>query len=194
MLGVTCQGLGSSRRDLSGGCAWKEKQEQRGRLPVEERGRFSDTKIRKLNTNLQFFHALIPKRFYFLFLVKRDKNKGSVGGEGDGAGAGAEIPQGGRDPPQGHLGLLSPCPRLRWPLWPRFPDPQCPNVLGCSPVPDADVSWSLCSRPVPRCPQSLCVMEWLMKQGQGHAAWAAGAVPSWKQVALVCSCWDLGSC
>lgn len=76
--------------------------------------------------------------------------------------------------PQGHLDLLSPGPR------PRFPEPQCPQ----SPV-----------FPCPRVPVS--PVAWLMSRGQGHGdrdtGWGAGAVPSWREVALLCSAGILGA-
>lgn len=72
--------------------------------------------------NLQFFRALIPNLFSSLFLVKRDKNRDSVGGEGDGANAGAEIPQGSRDPP--HV------PRVTWACCPHVPGSGGP----CGPI------------------------------------------------------------
>lgn len=125
-----------SHRDLSWGRAWKEKLQQRGRFPVEEGGS-RDTKIGELNTNLLLFHVWIAKPFFFPFYLKKDKSRDLVGEEG-GAPVLEQIPQ-------GHLDLLSPCPRLRWPLWPCCPEPRCPQYpmsLGL------DV-------PMSQCPQSL---------------------------------------
>lgn len=41
---------------------------------MEKKGTFSNSKIKELNISLLFFRVLVPKLFFFLFLVKRDKN------------------------------------------------------------------------------------------------------------------------